>query len=482
MTPQGTEPASIEVGKVVEAAIHDLSSEGAGVGRLPDGRTLFVHRTAPGDRARARVTHLRSRWGRGRLERLLEEGPGRRAAPCRHYATCGGCVLEHLDYSAQLEAKANRVRETLARIGGRRGLPALEVHPSPREFRYRNRASFTLRRLGGDRVVAGFHALEAPGRIVDLGGECLLLEEGVARAWDGIRSGWGPGAGRLPAGPRLRLTVRATADGDALLLVEGGRESEAGPPGAEGAGALLAEVPTLRAVWWVPDNPGGGSGAEPGVGSGIGSGAASGGASGIGSQEARLLAGDDGVEEVWFGERVPIRPGAFLQVNRWAATFLHELVLREVGGGRGRRVLDAYCGFGVYGRCLARHGAEAVGIELSPEAVAMADARPVPGFRILAGRVEERLHEALPVDRAILNPPRQGVAPGVMEALAEGVGERIVYVSCDPATLARDLAAMGTGFRVERIQLFDLFPQTAHVEAVVTLVRTQEPDAGTGAG
>jgi 23S rRNA (uracil1939-C5)-methyltransferase len=178
----------------------------------------------------------------------------------------------------------------------------------------------------------------------------------------------------------------------------------------------------------------------------------------------------------------PGPPGAFLQVNRWAATFLHELVLREVGGGRGRRVLDAYCGFGVYGRRLARHGAEAVGIELSREAVAMADARPVPGFRILAGPgggTSPRGPAGGPGDP---EPPRQGVAPGVMEAWPEGWEERIVYVSCDPATLARDLAAVGEGFRLERIQLFDLFPQTAHVETVVTLVRTQEPDAGAGTG
>lgn len=420
----------------MEVEIHGLAADGAGVGRLEDGRILFVHRTAPGDRGRVRLTRVRKRWARGRLEEVLHPGPDRRTAPCPRYSRCGGCVMEHIAYEGQLTAKASRVSETLARIGGRTGVPTPEVHPSPREFRYRNRASFTLRRLGGDRVVAGFHELETPGRIVDLGGECLLLEEGVALAWDGIRSGWGPGAGRLPAGSELRLTVRGMADGSAILLVEGG-DSPGDAPG------LLERAPTLRAVWWLQE----------------------------GSGQPVLLAGEERVEEEWFGERIAIRPGAFLQVNREGGGLLHRGVLQELGSPGGGAVLDAYCGSGLYGRRLAGEGARATGIELSTEAVAMAESRPVPGFRILQGRVEDRLVEALPVDRAVLNPPRQGTANGVMQTLAREVRERIVYVSCDPATLARDLAQLGEGFRLDRLQLFDLFPQTAHVEIVATLNR-----------
>jgi 23S rRNA (uracil1939-C5)-methyltransferase len=451
----------------VEVEIHGLAADGAGVGRLADGRAFFVHRTAPGDRVRARVSQSRKRWGRGRLEEVLRPGPDRRPPPCPHYDRCGGCVLEHLAYPAQLQAKADRVFETLVRIGGRTDLPRVEPHPSPREFRYRNRASFALRRLAGGRVVAGFHELESPGRILDVGGECLLLEEGVARAWEGIREAWGDGAHRLPTGPRLRATVRGVVEGGAILLVEGGEEP--GDPQA-----LLEAVENLRAIWWIPG--GGGAGSARGGASRKdaprGGGKAKDGERASEEQAAPvLLAGVEEVEEEWFGERLPVRPGAFLQVNRWAAPYLHDVVLREMGSPRGTSVLDAYCGFGVYGRRMARHGAKAIGIEFSEEAVAMAEARPVLGFRVLQGRVEVRLAEALPVRRAVLNPPRQGAAAGVMEALARGVEERIVYVSCDPATLARDLAALGEAFRLDRIQVFDLFPQTAHVETVVTLNR-----------
>lgn len=409
------------------------------MGSLPDGRVVFVHRTVPGDRARVELTELRRRWGRGRLVQLEREGPNRRAAPCPYQPRCGGCPLEHLEYPAQLEAKRSRVEEALRRIGKLADLPPVELHPSPREFRYRNRVSFTLRRLRGDHVVAGFREVDRPDRILDLDEACLLPEEPVARAWGALRRSWGPGAARLPQGRELRLTLRGTAEGQVLLLVEGGRA------GGDAA-ALLPEVPGLVAIWHreSPERP------------------------------PSLLAGTERVEEIWFGEPHVVRPGAFLQVNREAAGLLHDLVLRELAPPRGRTLVDAYCGIGVYGRRAARHGGRAVGIELDPQAAAEARARSPEGFRLLEGAVEDRLAEVLPAELVVLNPPRSGVAAGVMEQLAATPPERIVYVSCDPATLARDLLRLGGGFRIRRLQAVDLFPQTAHIETVVTLDRTDD--------
>lgn len=427
--------SAMAVGDSVTIEISGISSTGAGVGRLPDGRVVFAHRTAPGDRARLRIDALRPRWGRATLEEVIEPGPQRREAPCPRYERCGGCTLEHLEYDAQLRAKGALVTEALTRIGGRSDVPEPDVHRAPSETRYRNRATFTLRRLAHPRVVAGFHELGGPGRILDLGGECLLLEEGVAAAWEALRAGWGLHARHLPAGRELRLTLRGLADGTSILVIEGG--SGRGTPEA-----ILAAVDGLRAVWAAP---GGGA--------------------------PQLLAGEDQVEEEWLGERIVLQPGAFLQANRAGAAILHAHVLHEIGSPTGLRILDAYCGFGGTGRALARQGADVIGIEIDARAREMVAGRPVEGFVVLEGRVEDRLDEALPVDRVILNPPRQGAAREVMEALARGTASRVVYVSCDPATLARDLERLGPDFALRRLQVFDLFPQTAHVETVATLER-----------
>jgi 23S rRNA (uracil1939-C5)-methyltransferase len=453
--------------------VQSIASGGAGVAHLPDGRAVFVHRTAPGDRARIEVTAVKKRWARGRLLELLEPGPGRREPLCPHFERCGGCTLEHLRYEAQLEAKGQMVTDALVRIGGLESLPPPELHPAPREIRYRNRVSFTLRRLARDRVVAGFHELERPDRILDLDGRCLLPEEPVAEAWDALRGAWGSGADRLPPGAELRLTLRGTEDGSVILLVQG---AEA-PWDEDDARALLDAVPSLRAAW--TEEGAGRAGQES-------DGERDEGHDGHPAGEPVLVAGDGEVEEHWYGERIPVRPGAFLQVNRAAASHLHDLVLREAGVPRGRTILDAYCGFGVYGRRLARHGGVAVGIESDPGAAAMARSRLQEGFTLIEGRVEDRLDEALPVDLAILNPPRAGVADGVMERLGDvGAGQpgapptRIVYVSCDPATLARDVRRLGPGYGITRLQIVDLFPQTAHVETIVTLDRGAAPEPPT---
>ncbi len=425
-------------GQEVTLEVHGISSTGAGVGRLPDGRVAFIHGTGPGERIRAEIDRVKKRWVSGRLLEVVTPGPYRRPPPCPFQGKCGGCPLEHLTYEGQLKAKEGRIRDALERIGGLSDLPGFQIHPSPRELRYRNRVTFTLLRLQGpDRIVAGFHALDDPGRVMDVDGRCLLPEEVIGQVWAGLREAWGPGASRLPAGRRLRLTLRATRDGEVLLLVEGGRGT--GVPEE-----LLQALPALVAIWH-RQTP---------------------------SSELELLGGEPELEEVWFGEEVAVRPDAFLQVNRDGAEELHALALREMGAPRGRRVIDAYCGMGVYGRRLCRHGAQVVGIELDPGAVAMAREGAPQGFSVLEGRVEDCLAEVLPADLVILNPPRAGTDPAVMHALSDSQVPRIVYVSCDPATLARDLARLGSNYDLTRIQAFDLFPQTAHVETVVTLDRS----------
>nr|WP_240978848.1 methyltransferase domain-containing protein [Longimicrobium terrae] len=418
----------------VQLRIDSIAAGGEGVGRLADGRVCFVHRTAPGDLAEVQLTETRDRWTRGTLLRVIEPSPERREAVCPFYARCGGCTLEHLTYDAQLAAKGRIVGDALTRIGGV-AVEAPEVVPSPREFRYRNRVSFALRRTEHGRVEAGFHALGAPDEIVDLDGSCLLFEEAIARVWDGIRANWGPDARRLPSGAQLRLTLRASANGEVSLLVEGGFH-----PGRPLE--LIAAVPGLVAIWHRP-----------------------------GENKAELIAGAPGLPETWGDETVELSGAAFLQVNRAAAELLEAHVLSLVGDVAGRTVVDAYCGVGLHARRLARAGARVTGIELDPDAVAEARRSAPEGAVFISGYVEAVLAEHLPADLVILNPPRAGIAAEAADALAAQPAERIIYISCNPATLARDIRRLGPGYRMESLRSFDLFPQTAHVESVVLLVR-----------
>ncbi|HEX2166517.1 MAG TPA: TRAM domain-containing protein, partial [Longimicrobiales bacterium] len=399
----------------IELRIDSIAAGGAGVGRDGEGRAVFVHRTVPGELVAARVLETRKRWARAHLERVIDSAPSRREAPCRFYARCGGCTLEHMEYPAQLAAKAGIVRDALSRIGGITVEPP-EVVPSPHELRYRNRVSFTLVRLRNGSVRAGFHELERPDRVLDIDEDCLMPEETVASTWGELRRSWGRGASRLPSGARLRLTVRATATGRTSLLVQGGYS-------AGRADELLARVSTLDAIWHQPQPSG------PPV----------------------LLAGTVELTESWDDETLSLGGAVFLQVNRGAATLLEEYVMQLAGDVTERTVVDAYCGVGLHARRLARMGARVSGIELDAQAVQEAQ-RALPDATFTAARVEDALPSMLPADLVILNPPRAGVAEPALVALRDAPPARVIYISCDPATLARDLKRLAPTFELRSIR------------------------------
>lgn len=435
----------------VDVTVRGIAMGGAGVADLPDGRVVFVPRTAPGDRARIGIEKSRPRWAVGSLRSVLEPGPDRRPALCSVYERCGGCQLQHLPYEAQIAWKGRFVADALTRIGRLGAVAPPEVVPSPRTTGYRNRITYTLRRLRGGRIVAGFHALGRPAHVLDVRGECVLPEPELHDAWLELREGWGAGAAHLPAGGRLRLTLRTGPSG-VELLVEGGAADWS-------ARALAAAVPRLVAIRHLP---------------------------GEGEGTARLVHGsaDAGVGTV------------FLQANPGAAALLRAHVLEVAGpgdssgrqgpgvgdgddrAGRGHgdpnprgRAVEAYCGVGETGRALAAAGWRVVGVELDGAAVERAARRAPEGFEVRHGRVEALLSELLPVDLLLVNPPRTGLHAGVPEAVLARPPERLIYVSCDPATLARDVERLAEAYALVGLRAFDLFPQTAHVETVAVLGR-----------
>ena len=414
-------------------SITGIAAGGAGVGRLQDGRAVFVHRTAPGDEAYVKVIENKPRFARGSLLKIEKAGQGRRKAPCPHYGRCGGCTLEHLEYMAQLRVKSFLVADALTRIG-KLNVALPHVEPSPSEFRYRNRVSFTLMRLQHGRVVAGFHELEKPGRIVDIGGACLLPEEPIAEAWDQLRTNWGPDANLLPTGGKLRLTLRASASGSISLVIEGGHK-------VGDTGKLLHAVPSISSVWHRP---------RP-------------------EDELMLLGGQEAIQESWQDEEVDLSGAVFLQVNRAAASRLEDYVLERAGNVSGKTIIDAYCGIGLHARRLARAGAHVTGIELDALAIEEARAAGVANTAFICGRAEEEIPRLLPADLVILNPPRAGIEEAAVKPLLRQPVDKIIYISCNPATLARDLERLSARYQLDSLRCFDLFPQTSHVESVAEL-------------
>lgn len=413
--------------------IERIVAGGDGLARRPEGPVVFVPRTAPGERVEVEVVERRRQWARAWPLRILRAAPERRAAPCHYYDTCGGCQLQHLDYRAQLVAKAGIVAENLRRLGGLEVDPP-DVTPSPAQLEYRNRVTFVLRR-GRDGVAAGFHGFEKPTDIVDIP-SCPLAEPPINRAWSALRSAWGPNASRLPAGAELRLTLRATSQASVGLAIEGGL-------GRGEPEALLEAVDLLEAVW------------------GIDRGGA-----------VEWFVGRAALEERWGDHRVNLAGLQFVQVNREMAMALEAYVHERCGDPGGQRVVDAYCGFGVRALELAQRGARVVGIDSDAGAIEYAERGAVAlglAARFVAAPVERALSEELPADLVILNPPRRGVADPVVRALLGQPPSRIIYVSCDPATLSRDLKALAPGFDLIDLQAFDMFPQTAQVEVVASL-------------
>lgn len=403
------------------------------MGRLQDGRAVFVHRTAPGDDAYVKVTENKPKFARASLLKIEKAGMGRRKAPCPHYARCGGCTLEHLEYMAQLRVKSFLVADALTRIG-KLDVALPHVEPSPSEFRYRNRVSFTLMRLQHGRLVAGFHELEKPGRIVDIGGACLLPEASIADAWDELRANWGLDANLLPTGGKLRLTLRASAAGAISLVIEGGHS--AGNPDA-----ILKAAPRISSIWHRP---------RP-------------------DEELMLLGGQEAIQESWQDEELDLSGSVFLQVNRAAASKLEDYVLDRAGDVNGKTIVDAYCGVGLHARRFARAGAIVTGIELDPLAIKEAQAAGTANASFICGRAEEEIPRLLPADIVILNPPRAGIEASAIPPLLKQPAEKIIYISCNPATLARDLDRLSPKYKLHTLRCFDLFPQTSHVESVAEL-------------
>jgi 23S rRNA (uracil1939-C5)-methyltransferase len=400
--PPRRRDAPARTGAPFETVVDRLASDGAGIGRHPDGRIVFVPGTAPGDRVRVRPVEDRRTLVRGTVEALLEPSPERVPAPCPVFGTCGGCAWQHLAYPAQLRAKAAIVEDALVRLGGVDPGEPVVVTPSPKPYGYRGRARVRVeagrpgfREAGSDAIVA-----------VD---DCPVLAPALRSA-----------LADLAARPRddgeweLALGAPTTALTDGVRVTKLDAHADQGPPLA-------------------------------------------------------LVAG---------GETVEIAPGGFAQANPLLFDALIEAVREACGTGD--RLLELYAGAGFFTLPLARRFTQVTAVEASPAAVErLREAAAAAGLTGLeawrddvAGFVRGHRAAASAPEVVFMDPPRTGAGDEVVTALGRSSAHTLVYLSCDPATLARDLKALvAGGWALASVRAFDLFPQTPHVETLVVLRR-----------
>jgi 23S rRNA (uracil1939-C5)-methyltransferase len=407
-----------------------LAAGGDGVGRLPDGRTVFVPRTAPGDLVELQDLRLSRSFARARAGTLTEVSSDRVEARCPHYLgdACGGCQLQHLTIEAQRTAKRSFVGDALRRLA-KLDLPDPEIEPAPEAWGYRTKITLTVRDAGR-RI--GFHRQGRPDEIFPLR-HCDIAAPALMKLWNAIRAS----RDLLPP-DATHLVLRVDRSGGLHLLVQ--VKGQTAWSRARELHDALGREAQHAVLWWQPE----------------------GGA-------ARAVA----------GAPTAYPATAFEQVNPEMGDRVRQWAVRQLGDISGCRAWDLYAGVGETTALLAGRGARIESVESARLAVEEAERRgDAPGAVRHVGRAEDLVPRLPLPDVVVTNPPRTGMDARVVEAIRVAAPRRIAYVSCDPATLARDLSRMlsrvpaSLPLRVAAVRAFDLFPQTAHVETVVILERT----------
>lgn len=472
--------------------IEDLSHDGEGVGRYKN-MVVFVKGAMPGDWAITEITRVTNKYARGKLIRLLEPSPQRiLPRPCSLYE-CGGCQLLGMSYEAQLAWKTKRLKEALARIGKLTEIPVKDCLPAPSPTAYRNKAEYHVTGRE-ERFTLGFTAYHSHA-IIPLPEEnpCYLVHPAIYQLALGVKRHASEEVKRwlrsvlIRHAPTTNQSMVVLVFDHRLAYPELGLDfpvPERGQSKPQWSGVVRIHDPErispsspVLPLWekLKEENP---SLASFGVcintfqnGPGV-----------IG--EVHLIAGQPYIEEVLDGLTFRISPASFFQVNTEQALNLYRLVEQYAELTGSELALDAYSGIGTIALYLARKAKEVLGIEII--AAAVEDARTnarLNGLRN-ARFVREFVEKALPAlvhqgnrpDVVVLDPPRAGVEKRALQAILEAQPPRIIYVSCDAATLARDLGILVQGgYRIEEVQPVDMFPQTSHTEAVALVVHRGFP-------
>jgi 23S rRNA (uracil1939-C5)-methyltransferase len=444
----------------LELTIDRLAYGGNGVARL-NGFVVFVRRGLPGDTVRARVTKVQRRHAEALATEVVKPSPLRVPAPCAHYPACGGCRFQDLAYETQVEAKHEQVADALQRIGGV-SEPALEpIVPAEEIFHYRNKLEYSFTQVD-DGPALGFHMAGRWDEVLEI--ETCWLTTDLGNAIRNAVRDWARGD-RLVAydqaehtGYLRHLVVREgrnTRQVLVQLVTAPGEKFDTG-----GFVDTLRQFPEVRSIYWAANE----TEAE------------------VTNLPTELLWGDEAIEEELCGLRFRVRPNAFLQTNTKMAERLYGIAREYAALTGGETVYDLYCGIGTIGLVLADEALTVWGIEVSEESVACAlenaELNGIGNAAFFAGNVGQSLRDlharSGDPDVVIVDPPRAGLAGKALKRLGEIGAPRVVYVSCNPTTLAGDVKRLRDdyGYRLRRTRPVDLFPHTPHVESVSLLERS----------
>lgn len=399
----------------IRLTLERMAHGGEAIGRH-EGKVIFVPFGIPGEIVEVEVTEDRGSYARGRIERILSPAPERVDPPCPHFGECGGCHFQHMQYEAQLHWKAEIVRDQLRRIGKIEDPPVRPTIPSPEPFGYRNQIQFSASPDGR----LGFQAMRSH-RVVPIS-RCWIAHPMLQELYEALD---------IEGLDLRRLTLRCgVRTGDRMVIFE-----------TEGDELPILETDLRVSLVLLTSD-----------------------------EKAVPLIGLDYLTEEVGGFLFRISAPSFFQTHTAVAEqMVHQVV--EWADLRGTEsVLDAYCGVGLFAAHLAPFAQRVVGIEAHPAAAADAghNLARFPHVEILAGTVEA-LAPTLegPFDVVVVDPPRTGCSKEALEALLRLAPRRWIYVSCDPATLARDARQLlNAGYRLHAVQPFDMFPQTYHIETV----------------
>ena len=444
----------------LELHVDSLAYGGNGVARL-NGFVVFVRRGLPGDTVRVRITKVKRSHAEALAVDVVEPSAQRIDAPCAHYPACGGCRFQDLAYEAQLEAKHEQVRDALRRIGGLAEAPLEPIVPAESQFFYRNKLEYSFTQTPAGPAL-GFHKAGRWDQVLEVE-KCWLTTDLGNAIRNAVRD-WAREERLEPydqaeqAGYLRHLVVREGRNSGQVLveLVTAAGERFDRDQFVE----TLQRFPEVRSIHWaVNDTP-----AE------------------VTNLPTTLLWGDEAIEERLCGLRFRVRPNAFLQTNTAMAERLYGLAGEYAALTGGETVYDLYCGIGTIGLSLASRALTVWGVEVSEESVACAlenaDLNGITNAAFFAGETADSLAElrerAGDPDVVVVDPPRAGLSGKALRRLGRLEAPRIVYVSCNPTTLAGNVKELAAewGYRLERVRPVDMFPHTPHVESVSLLTRT----------